>query len=44
VNARGTRLVTVYAQFWMINRTGLPLFFKQVPTDHNAKIDIGTHR
>ena len=25
--------MSVFAQFWMLNHTGLPLFFKQVPPD-----------
>lgn len=33
VNSRGIRKVSVFAQFWMLNHTGLPLFFKQVPPD-----------
>lgn len=33
MNSRGIRKVSVFAQFWMLNHTGLPLFYKQVPPD-----------
>jgi hypothetical protein len=31
--------VSVFSQFWMLNRTGLPLFYKQVP--HDPKEHVG---
>ncbi len=33
VNARGVRKISVYAQFWMLNHTGMPLACKQIPND-----------
>ncbi|KAL6077052.1 Vacuolar Protein [Balamuthia mandrillaris] len=37
ITAKGTRKVSLYAQFWMINRTGLPLSYRQYPLPPKEK-------